>query len=140
MAKSSHRIRVRAPPDRVYQALTTKDGLQGWYTSHLDGDVHEGGEVKLSFSGREPFRWRQIQHEPGKLVRWECLDGPGAAAGTTVTYALMDAGSGQTVVACEHDGWPEGHEHIAACNTLWGMLMGRLRDFSETGKADPMFR
>ena len=34
MAKSSHTIRVHAAPAKVYQALITKDGLKGWFTTH----------------------------------------------------------------------------------------------------------
>ena len=139
MAKSSHRIRVHATSDRVYQALTSREGLQGWFTPHVEGDVREGGDVKMSFSGKEPFRWRFSQLEPLSHVHWSCLEGPGAATGTSVTYSLSGAEQGQTIVACDHDGWPEGHDALATCNTLWGILMGRLKEFSETGKVNPTF-
>ncbi len=139
MAKSSHRIRVQAAPDKVYQALTTKPGLQGWFTSDVEGDVREGQDITMSFSGKQPFEWRLAQFKPTSRVYWECLAGPGSAKGTTVTYLLNGQGEGQTVIECDHDGWPEGHEALATCNTLWGMLMSRLKEFSETGKPHPAF-
>lgn len=139
MAQSSHRIRVHAPAERVYQALTSVDGLKGWFTPQVNGTVKEGGEVNMSFSGKEPFRWRFSEIKPQTHVHWDCLEGPGAATGTSVTYKLNEAGSGQTVVECDHDGWPDGHEALATCNTLWGILMGRLKEFSETGKSNPAF-
>lgn len=141
MAKSSHRIRIHAAPDRVYQALTSEGGLKAWFTPHVDveGGVREGGEVKMSFSGKEPFRWKFSQFKPQTHVHWTCLEGPGAAAGTSVTYILNDEGNSRTLLEFDHDGWPEGHEALATCNTLWGVLMGRLKDFAETGKANPAF-
>ncbi len=139
MAKSSHRIRMHAAPAKIYQALTSEAGLQGWFTPHVYGSMREGSEVSMSFSGKEPFRWRFSQLKPQTHVHWDCLEGPGTATGTSVTYTLSPAGEGQTVVECHHDGWPEGHDALATCNTLWGILMGRLKDFSETGKANPAF-
>ena len=139
MAKSSHRIRVHATPERVYQALTSKDGLKAWFTPHVDGDVQEGSEAKMFFSGKEPFRWKFSQFKPQTHVHWDCLEGPGAAAGTSVTYILRGENNGQTVIECDHDGWPENHEALATCNTLWGVLMDRLKAFAESGKPNPAF-
>ena len=139
MAKSSHRIRIHAPAERVYQALTSTDGLQGWFTPHVAGNEQEGGEMTMSFSGKESFHWKVSALKPLSHVHWECLKGPGAAAGTSVTYKLSAAGHGQTVIECDHDGWPAEHDAMATCNTLWGLLMGRLKEFSETGKPHPAF-
>ncbi len=139
MAKSSHRVRVHAAPSKVYEALATKDGLKGWFTSKIDGEVKQGQRITMSFDGKEPFHWRVTQLKPDVQVSWACLKGPGAAKDTTVTYLLKGEGQDQTVIECDHDGWPEGHEALATCNTLWGMLMHRLKDFSESGKPNPAF-
>ena len=138
MAKSSHKIRLHGDQHHVYQALTTQAGLQSWFTPHIEGQVSEGHEVNMSFSGREPFRWRMSALKPAAHVHWDCLEGPGSAKGTSVTYKLSGQG-GQTVLECDHDGWPENHEALATCNTLWGILMGRLKEYVETGKANPAF-
>jgi hypothetical protein len=55
-----------------------------------------------------------------------------------VTFRLSDSGNG-TVVELDHDNWPDGHEAFTTCNTLWGMLMGHLKDYAETAKAAPTF-
>ena len=139
MAKSSHRIRVHAAPPKVYEALTTKAGLQGWFTADVEGEVGEGQDITMSFNGKEPFQWHMTQFAPETRVHWECLDGPGSAKGTTVTYLLSGQAEGQTVIECDHDGWPEGHDALATCNTLWGLLMSRLKEFSESGRPNPAF-
>jgi uncharacterized protein YndB with AHSA1/START domain len=139
MATISHKIQIDAPADRVFTALSTEDGLKGWYTSHIEGDVSEGKEATFRFTGRRPFRWRFAQITPTSHVRWECVEGPGAAAGTTVTYRLTDTGDG-TIIECDHEGWPEGHEAFTTCNTLWGILMGQLKQYAETSTPAPAFQ
>ena len=92
----------------------------------------------FSFAGEEPFRWKLIELKPNSLVRWECIQGPGEAAGTTVTYRLVSKGTNQTVVECDHENWPEGHSAFKTCNTRWGVVMGHLKKYAETGQADPL--
>lgn len=140
MAKISHKIHIKAPQDRTFEALSTAEGIKSWYTPNLDGDVGKDQEAVFRFSGREPFRWRFTELSPHSRIRWECIEGPGAAAGTTVTYHLFDAGDGSTVVECHHEGWSESDKAFTTCNTLWGILMGHLRDYVETAKPVPAFR
>ena len=90
MAKSFRKIRLHAAPDHVYQALATQAGLQSWFTPHVEGQVSEGHEIKMSFSGKEPFRWRMSAFKPATHVHWECLEGraaPPSWASGRRTYA-----------------------------------------------------
>jgi uncharacterized protein YndB with AHSA1/START domain len=138
--KISHKIRIKAPRENVFKALSTAQGLKGWYTPHLQGDIAEGREAVFSFTGREPFRWRFTEMSPQSQVRWECVEGPGAAGGTTVTFRVSNTDGGRTVVECEHEGWSDSDEAFTICNTLWGILMGHLMDYAETAKPDPAFK
>lgn len=140
MTTIAHRIRLEAPPHQVYQALATADGLRSWYTALLDGDVAEGQTATFRFTGQEPFQWRFTELTPDATARWECLDGPGNAPGTTVTFDVHDAGNGQTVLECEHAGWADEGGAFRGCNTRWGILMGSLKNYVETKTPAPAFR
>jgi len=80
------------------------------------------------------FRWKVSKLDSGSAVSWECTAGPGAAAGSTVTYELSDTGDGRTAVELAHTGWPDQHQALATCTTLWGILLGRLRTYAETSQ------
>jgi uncharacterized protein YndB with AHSA1/START domain len=134
MATISHAIRIRVPRGRVYEALSTRDGLQGWNTPDLTGDVAQGREFTLRFGDGASFRWKVSKLDNGSAVSWECISGPGAAAGSTVTFELSDTADGRTAVELGHTGWPDDHEALATCNTLWGILLGRLRKYAETSQ------
>jgi uncharacterized protein YndB with AHSA1/START domain len=139
MARISRCTDINAPRDRVFDALCTAEGLKGWYTPHIEGTVGEGQEATFRFSGRRPFRWRFAEITAPSGAHWECVEGPGAAAGTTVTFRLSDAGSG-TRLECEHEGWDEGDAALATCETLWETLMHHLRDYAETATPAPAFQ
>ena len=61
MAKSPHGTRIHAFPTAMYQALSTKDALKGWFNARVDGDVGEGRDVRLDFTGKRSFRRRLVQ-------------------------------------------------------------------------------
>ena len=48
--KVKHAVLVRATPERVWDALATADGLDGWFTTGAEIDARTGGHVV--------FRWR----------------------------------------------------------------------------------
>ena len=59
MATNSHSIRIDAPEHEILEALTTKQGLQGWYTPTVEDASGRGSEVILHFTGKDgPFRWK----------------------------------------------------------------------------------
>jgi hypothetical protein len=37
-----HRVGIAAPPEKVFAALTTIDGIRGWWISAADGSASEG--------------------------------------------------------------------------------------------------
>jgi uncharacterized protein YndB with AHSA1/START domain len=134
MTTISHAIRIRAPRGPVYEALSTRDGLKGWNAPDLEGDVAEGREFTLRFGDGVSFRWKVTILINGSTVSWECISGPGAAAGSTITYELSDTDDGRTAVELGHAGWPDDHLALATCNTLWGILLGQLRNYAETSQ------
>ena len=141
MATNSHRIRIDAPSHDVLEALTTKEGLEGWYTPTVEGASGKGSEVVLHFSGKEgPFRWKICDGGSPSVVTWECLEGPGASAGTAVTFRLAESNDRGTTLELDHDGLDEGDEKNKVCNTMWGALMLHLKKYVETKRPEPAFR
>lgn len=73
MADIRHWIRVDAPPERVYEALTTRDGLTRWWTADVEAEPKEGSVARFGFGNRSVvFRMRIEKLRPPALVRWRC--------------------------------------------------------------------
>ncbi|MGW4568494.1 SRPBCC family protein [Streptomyces sp. NPDC004561] len=135
MADILHRIGVVASPDAVYTALTTVDGLAGWWTEDTDGDAGVGGVVRFRF---EPggFDMKVLEAEPGGRVLWEVVDGPEEWIGTRIRFELEQE-DGFTIVLFRHEGWNEPVEFMYHCSTKWAIFLMSLKQLVETGKGDP---
>ena len=141
MATNSHSIRINAPEPEILEALTTKQGIQGWYTPTVEGMAGRGSEVTLHFSSKNgPFRWKIRDSEPANVVTWDCLEGPGASPGTVVVFRLAGSNERGTTLELDHEGLDEGDDKNTVCNTMWGALMLHLKNYVESKQPQPAFR
>jgi uncharacterized protein YndB with AHSA1/START domain len=137
MSTSSRKLTINTSKYKVFKAITTEQGLKGWYSPKVEGKPDKGGEVTLSFSEHEgTFRWKVAEEKPNSLVRWESVAGPGQATGTVATFRLSDKGDGRTVVELDHDGFKESDEKLKTCNTLCGGLIIHLKKYVEAKKTE----
>jgi len=139
LAKNEHEIALEADPAKIHVALTTSDGLRGWNTTEVEGNGAVGSEWVLRYGGRPEFAWRVDQADRNKVL-WTCTRGPGDSVGTTAEYHLQSLDDGRTRVFFSHAGWPHTEGNYTKCNTLWGGLLHRLKDYVESGKPSPAHR
>lgn len=131
-----HRIGVaKASPDDVYAALTTIDGLSGWWARNTAGSADVGGVIAFRFVPGG-FDMKVIELVPGKRVEWEVVDGPAEWIGTHVTWDLSQSGD-YTIVLFAHQGWAEPVEFMHHCSTKWATYLLSLKQLLETGTGAP---
>lgn len=141
MTKTTHQIAINASTKAVFDAITTVEGLKGWYAKDVKGLPGKGGEFTLSFTRHEgPFHWTVANVATDTEIHWQCKEGPGRAAGTKASFRVSGGGNDKTVIDFEHDGFEDTDEKITICNTLWGGLMTHLKKYAETDKPDPFFQ
>ncbi|WP_280357396.1 SRPBCC family protein [Nocardia otitidiscaviarum] len=131
-----HRVGIRAPEAEVYTALTTTEGLAGWWTTDTTGDGDEiGGLLQFRF-GAGGFDMRVRDLDPDRHVLWEVVEGPEEWVGTHVRWNLRPAGD-YTIVLFAHEGWKEPVEFMHHCSTKWAVFLLSLKSLVETGKGAP---
>ncbi|HZU54265.1 MAG TPA: SRPBCC domain-containing protein [Actinocrinis sp.] len=130
-----HRIGVTASPDEVYTALTTVDGLAGWWTQDTEGDGETGGLLKFRFDVGG-FDMKVLDARPAELVLWEVVEGPAEWVGTRIRFELKQE-DGFTIVLFRHEGWREPVEFMYHCSTKWATFLMSLKRMVETGKGEP---
>jgi uncharacterized protein YndB with AHSA1/START domain len=131
-----HRVAVEdTAPAAVYRALTTIDGLAGWWTTDTSGDAGEGGVIAFRFPPGG-FDMRVTETTPDERVRWEVVAGPEEWVGTTIDWRLR-AVDGWTVVMFEHQGWARPVEFMHHCSTKWATYLMSLKRLLETGAGAP---
>ncbi|NHJ49870.1 MAG: SRPBCC domain-containing protein [Asgard group archaeon] len=132
-----HKVLIRAPREKVYDAITTAEGLDGWFTSGTTIDRKVGGTLV--------FRWKdwgvdKVTTEavcpiievkvPERFVFkwWDDHQ-------TTVEMDFEATKEG-TVVRVKEHGYQDnkvGHERCLECATGWGEALTLLKFYVEHG-------
>ncbi len=136
-----HRVGMKSSVDRVYQALSTREGGAAWWTTHTHGDGSQvGGILKFTFSAHDVeiggFDMKVLELQPARRVLWEVTSGPAEWIGTRVSFDLKQSGD-HAIVLFKHQGWKEPVEFMHHCSTKWAMYLMSLKSLVETGKGQP---
>src|SRR5450631_2875573 len=119
----------------VYKALTTRDGLAGWWTIDTQGESKAGGILQFRFKAGG-FDMKVLELDPARRVLWQVVDGPEEWIGTKVSFELRQEGD-WTLVFFKHQGWKEPVEFMYHCSTKWAVFLLSLKSLLETGKGAP---
>jgi uncharacterized protein YndB with AHSA1/START domain len=136
-----HRIGIKSSASEIYKALTSLEGLSQWWTEEVSGDDKPGGKIEFFFrsetgelKGKMVMEVRELN--PGKDVRWRCIDGPAEWIGTDITFQLSQHDD-QSIILFGHRNWREAVEFTYHCSMKWAVFLLSLRDYIETGKGNP---
>lgn len=136
---------LEATPAAVYSALTTPEGLRGWWTQDCDVAAEVGGTIHFRF-GRTHKDVRIERLTPGREVRWRCTGAYIAAArlthkdewvGTQLVFRLTPDREGRTCLHFEHVGLVPAFECYGLCSNGWRHYLGSLQQYAETGRGTP---
>ena len=131
-----HRVGITAPQTAVYEALTTPDGLAGWWTEDTSGHGETGGVLEFRFPPFGGFDMKVLDTQPGEHVLWEVIDGPEEWVGTQITWDLRTEEE-YTIVMFTHRGWREPVEFMHHCSTKWATFLLSLKALVEAGEGSP---
>lgn len=129
---------VRAPRERVYDALTRADELDAWFTTGAEVDPRPGGEMVWRWVDWGPDRITAEDRGPvlearrpeRYVFRWQAELG-----GTTVEIDFEEHPEGTLVRLHEH-GYPdtaEARRQLLECASGWGEALTLLKNWVEHG-------
>ncbi len=131
-----HKVGIKSSsPQHAYRALTTPEGLAGWWTDDTQGEGDAGGMLQFRF-GAGGFDMKVLEARPAERVLWQVVDGPEEWIGTRIDWQLKQQGD-WTIVLFKHQGWKEPVEFMHHCSTKWGVFLLSLKSLLETGKGAP---
>lgn len=133
MSDILHMVAVKSSPNDTYKALTTREGLAGWWTTDTKGGFDVGGTIRFQFGDRDFIEMKVVELRPAARVLWEVVGGPGEWIGTEVSFELAPD-DGFTVVRFKHQGWKEPSDFMHHCSTKWAVFLMSLKSLLETGK------
>jgi uncharacterized protein YndB with AHSA1/START domain len=132
MADILHRISIDAAPELVRDLVSTKQGVEDWWTAHpVGGTDRLGGRMLIYFGRTDPSAVMEVIEDNSERVVWRCDEGPRDWVGTEISFRLEPTAEGGTTLLFAHAGWPESGDFMANCSTNWGAYLTSLKKGAE---------
>jgi uncharacterized protein YndB with AHSA1/START domain len=131
-------IKIKASPDKVYQALTDVKKLAHWWTTDTRGECAIGKHLEFWFGGRGPSATMEVTAlKESELVRWKATERTTPDwVGTELEFKIFGE-DGRSVVHLRHSKWREDAKMFPECSLVWAIYLLSLKEFVETGKGHP---
>jgi len=139
MADILQEFPVNAPVDRVFQAVSTPDGLDRWWTKRSKGKPAVGDEYELWFGPEYDWRATVTRCVPGTAFELRLMRADKDWIDTRVGFQLEPRNQG-TWVRFHHTGWPAVNEHYRISNHCWALYLRLMRRNLEHGESVPYER
>ncbi len=142
MAEIRHEFAFRVSPERLYEALTKKDHVSGWWTSECDIQPVVGSLARFAW---KTHGWvivmRIVKLVPGKTIEWECVESnmqdTAAWIKTAVHFDIAPAGEDQSVLVFRQNGYGQSVCY-EVCHEGWAFVLGTsLKNYLELGAGRP---
>lgn len=135
MADIKFLFHIDAPRQKVYNAITTIDGLSKWWTKETKGDNKLNGIIEFRFGERWLTQMKVVKLKQDELVGWESIDKQDQWNGSRLNFKLDD-NEGKTRVRFEHIGIKGGEDYLAMINFSWSRFLDSLKQLCQTGKGE----
>jgi uncharacterized protein YndB with AHSA1/START domain len=135
MADIKMNLVIKAAPEKVFQAVSTQEGIQSWWCKQTTAKP-EIGFTNIFVFGSYYNEMPVTKLVTNKLVEWDCTKSIEEWVGTTVSFDLEEK-EGKTLLRFTHGGYKTVTDTFCACTYDWGRFMTSLKTYCETGTGTP---
>ncbi len=136
MANIRHNLTIEVQARIVYDAITTQEGLAGWWTTNAIAKPEIGHINHFKFGDQYFNKMKNLKLDKPSLVSWECVDGDREWIGTQLLFELEERDN-TTFLKFSHLNWADESEFFGFCSHHWGRFLDSLKSLCETGKGQP---
>jgi uncharacterized protein YndB with AHSA1/START domain len=129
-------VDIQTTPQQLYEAITTQQGLAGWYTPKTKAEPRMGAVIELKFDELTTLKFHVDEIEAERHVIWSGVQVPTDWEGTHIRFDMTPQGN-MVNLQFSQTGLPPAYEDLGVFSYLWGQYLRSLKVFLETGEGEP---
>jgi uncharacterized protein YndB with AHSA1/START domain len=138
-----HVLNIKATPETIYDAVSTENGIKGWWSADCSVGTTEGSSSLLKFDKQGmlvAMGFITLTLQTNEKVVWECISMPNPAwIGTKISTAISPGEDGCQVIFT-HSNFDKkwaGLEPFEQTKGTWNHFVSSLVSFCEGGTGQP---
>jgi uncharacterized protein YndB with AHSA1/START domain len=136
MANIEHLQTVHAPASKVYETLTTAEGLSEIWTNELIINNQIGFINEFRFGSNDITKMRIEELITNKKIVWQCIDSDAEWIGTIISFDIEEK-NGKSFITLRQMNWREVTPFFRSCNYNWAIFLYSLKSYCEEGDGLP---
>jgi uncharacterized protein YndB with AHSA1/START domain len=132
METIAHQVWINAGKEKVYDAVTTTDGLSKWWIVDCVVKPEIGFLNVFKMGGHVHNKMLIIDLKPNEYAEWECINDNGIWTGTHISFGIVEKNE-VSILNFKHSNWESQTEFFTICNFHWARHLLMLKAFCETG-------
>jgi uncharacterized protein YndB with AHSA1/START domain len=136
MADIFHNFPINSSAQKVFEAISTAEGLDSWWTNDSAVTTGQDGEYRLGFGPGYTWLATVSQWIPDSEFELTLTESDDDWRDTRVGFRLAE-NNGSTLVSFHHLNWPEPNLHYRTTSFCWAMYLRLLKRYVEFGEIVP---
>ena len=152
-----HQLIIRSAARKIYDAITSRDGLMAWWTPDAKARPELNSIARFGFGPAYFKEMKIMELRANERVVWKCISGADEWIGTAISFELHQGSKPDllnthpeltdqlqqgltdygTLLVFRQEDWKEYTPMYAECNYTWGRFLRSLKLLCETGKGTP---
>jgi uncharacterized protein YndB with AHSA1/START domain len=132
-----HDLIIKAPVERVYQAISRAEQLINWWPYRCSGIAKEGETFNFYFSPEYDWYAKVIRAEENKALFLQMTRSDADWESTSFGFELEEGVANQVRVKFQHTNWKEPNENFRHSSFCWAMLLNGMKNYVEKGEIIP---
>lgn len=137
MKKIIHFVNIKASPEKVFRALTTEEGLAGWWSTNVKVQPGVGGVIDFRFVEDFNPDMQVTRLDQDQRVEWKCVGGHENWRDNTFSFELRPSAGATGLMFVQVYAQELSDEVYGTYNFNWGYYLGSLKKLCETGSGTP---
>ncbi len=135
MPNIKHLVNIKSSSDKIFEAISTVEGLSQWWTPQTTGSSKVGGELKFGF-GPDYYKLMQVESSNENMIKWTCTEAVDEWVGTSIVFKI-DEEQEKSILRFWHNDWQQYSDMYAQCSFDWALFLRSLKIYCETGTGCP---
>ncbi|MCG2611541.1 SRPBCC domain-containing protein [Flavobacterium sp. SM15] len=137
MATIYHDFTINATKERVFEAISTPEGLNNWWTLRCSGNPELNEEYNLYFA--EQYNWfaKISKFIINEDIEYKITHAMAEWLPTSFGFKLKEIKPNVTYVEFYHSGWENVNQEFRIASYCWANLLRQMKQYLEEGIITP---
>lgn len=134
-----HDIIIKSTPEEIFNAVTTAEGLDSWWTKQSSGQPKMGEDYRFFFTKGYDWYAKVLMVTPNKQIMFKMIDADEDWMDTLLTFTIIKK-ENSCVLRFDHTEWRSINDHFRRTSYCWAIYMRGIKKYLEEGLITPYGR